>query len=120
MNPGQKSDDATHGSAAATTTAGTPAAAAQEEARSSAHPVADVKAAAPTHSAAAPAAASSWKKKVILAGAGVAVLAAIGYFGIPWVMLIWRTVSTDDAYVNGHFTLVAAARRRAGEESLGG
>ena len=27
--------------------------------------------------------------------------------GIPWLITAWSTVSTDDAYVNGHVTLVA-------------
>jgi membrane fusion protein (multidrug efflux system) len=43
-----------------------------------------------------------------LASVGVVVLAAACYFGIPWVLLSMNTVSTDDAYVNGHFTLAAA------------
>jgi len=29
-------------------------------------------------------------------------------FGIPWIKLMLTTVSTDDAYVNGHVTFVAA------------
>jgi membrane fusion protein (multidrug efflux system) len=36
------------------------------------------------------------------------VLATIGIFGVPWIQLILNTVSTDDAYVNGHVTFVAA------------
>ena len=36
------------------------------------------------------------------------VLAAIWKFGIPWIELTLNTVSTDDAYVNGHVTFVAA------------
>jgi membrane fusion protein, multidrug efflux system len=36
-----------------------------------------------------------------------AVLAAIWKFGIPWIQLSLNTVSTDDAYVNGHVTFVA-------------
>jgi membrane fusion protein (multidrug efflux system) len=35
-------------------------------------------------------------------------LAAVGIFGIPWIQLTLNTVSTDDAYVNGHVTFVAA------------
>ncbi len=35
------------------------------------------------------------------------VLAAAAYLGIPWVITILNTVSTDDAYVNGHVTMVA-------------
>ena len=39
---------------------------------------------------------------------GVLVLAAILIFGVPWIRLTLNTVSTDDAYVNGHATFVAA------------
>ena len=38
---------------------------------------------------------------------GVAVLAVLLVFGIPWVEEMLNTVSTDDAYVNGHVTFVA-------------
>jgi membrane fusion protein (multidrug efflux system) len=40
--------------------------------------------------------------------AGVLVLAVALWFGIPWVQTALNTVSTDDAYVNGHVTFVAA------------
>ena len=33
---------------------------------------------------------------------------AIWKFGVPWIELTLNTVSTDDAYVNGHVTFVAA------------
>jgi membrane fusion protein, multidrug efflux system len=36
------------------------------------------------------------------------VLAAIWKFGVPWIELALNSVSTDDAYVNGHVTFVAA------------
>jgi membrane fusion protein (multidrug efflux system) len=39
--------------------------------------------------------------------AGAVVLAILGYFLVPWVSTALNTVSTDDAYVNGHVTLVA-------------
>jgi membrane fusion protein, multidrug efflux system len=35
------------------------------------------------------------------------VLAAIWKFGVPWIQFTLNTVSTDDAYVNGHVTFVA-------------
>ena len=39
----------------------------------------------------------------------VIVLAALGlFYGGPAISRIWNTVSTDDAYVNGHVTFVAA------------
>ena len=37
---------------------------------------------------------------------GAAVIAA-AVFGIPWIRFVLSTVSTDDAYVNGHVTFVA-------------
>ena len=48
------------------------------------------------------------RRKRLLAGAlGVVVLAALLVFGIPWVEAMLSTVSTDDAYVNGHVTFIA-------------
>jgi membrane fusion protein (multidrug efflux system) len=48
------------------------------------------------------------RKRTLLAGVlGVAVLAVIVVFGIPWVEEMLDTVSTDDAFVNGHVTFVA-------------
>jgi membrane fusion protein (multidrug efflux system) len=35
-------------------------------------------------------------------------LALLFYWGFPELLRIWNTVSTDDAYVNGHVTFVAA------------
>ena len=40
--------------------------------------------------------------------AAVLALAIFAVFGIPWLKLMLTTVSTDDAYVNGHVTFVAA------------
>jgi membrane fusion protein (multidrug efflux system) len=48
------------------------------------------------------------RKRKLLAGVlGVAVLAVLIVFGIPRVEEMLSTVSTDDAYVNGHVTFVA-------------
>ena len=48
------------------------------------------------------------RKRTLVAGVlGVAVLAVLIVFGIPWVEEMLSTVSTDDAYVNGHVTFVA-------------
>src|SRR5271163_51307 len=44
------------------------------------------------------------KRKLLL---GVPVLAVLLVFGIPWVGKMLNTVSTDDAFVNGHVTFVA-------------
>src|SRR5579862_8183481 len=53
--------------------------------------------------ATAPHTGSRWWMWIVLA-AGV-VLAAI--FGVPWIQESLNTVSTDDAFVNGHVTFVA-------------
>jgi membrane fusion protein (multidrug efflux system) len=42
-----------------------------------------------------------------MAGLGVLVLVVALLFGIPWLRLVFTTVSTDDAFVNGHVTFVA-------------
>src|SRR3954452_23137451 len=56
------------------------------------------------------------RKRKLLAGVlGVAVLAVLLVFGIPWVEAMLNTVSTDDAFVNGHVTFVAP--RVAGQVS---
>ena len=48
------------------------------------------------------------RTRQLLAGVfGVAVLAVLLAFGIPWVKAMLNTVSTDDAFVNGHVTFVA-------------
>jgi membrane fusion protein (multidrug efflux system) len=47
-----------------------------------------------------------WRKRLLLAAA-VAGLAVGGYFLVPKVHTALNTVSTDDAYVNGHVTFVA-------------
>jgi membrane fusion protein (multidrug efflux system) len=71
-----------------------------------AHEMATTPSAVP--SAHPPTAGGSRRKKVIFAGLGLAALAAGCYFGIPMLLLALNTVSTDDAYVNGHVTFVAA------------
>jgi membrane fusion protein (multidrug efflux system) len=47
------------------------------------------------------------KRKLLLGLPGVAVLAVLLVLGIPRVEEMLNTVSTDDAYVNGHVTFVA-------------
>ena len=49
-----------------------------------------------------------WKRRLVVGVLAALVLAAIWKFGIPWIELTLNTVSTDDAYVNGHVTFVAA------------
>jgi membrane fusion protein (multidrug efflux system) len=46
-------------------------------------------------------------RKWLLAAGIVAALAVGGYFSVPWVNTVLNTVSTDDAYINGHVTFVA-------------
>ena len=47
-------------------------------------------------------------RRLVIGVLGVLVLAAALIFGVPWIRLTLNTVSTDDAYVNGHVTFVAA------------
>ena len=48
-----------------------------------------------------------WRKLLYWSG-GVVGVAIAAFFIIPWICLMLTTVSTDDAYVNGHVTFVAA------------
>jgi membrane fusion protein (multidrug efflux system) len=48
------------------------------------------------------------RRRLLLGGATILLLAVILVFGIPWIRQTLNTVSTDDAYVNGHVTFVAA------------
>jgi membrane fusion protein, multidrug efflux system len=54
---------------------------------------------------------SQRKRRWAMAVLAAVVLAAILKFGVPWIELTLTTVSTDDAYVNGHVTFVAARVR---------
>ncbi len=56
------------------------------------------------------------KRKLLAGGLGVVVLAVLLVFGIPWVVAMFNTVSTDDAYVNGHVTFVGRSRMVAGDK----
>jgi membrane fusion protein (multidrug efflux system) len=47
------------------------------------------------------------RRRKLLAGGLAAVAVAGIVWGIPWISQILNTVSTDDAYVNGHVTFVA-------------
>ncbi len=47
------------------------------------------------------------KRKVLITLVGIVGLAAVLGFGIPYIQHALNTVSTDDAYVNGHVTFVA-------------
>ena len=48
------------------------------------------------------------RRRIVVIAVVIVVLALAAYFGVPIVDRALNTVSTDDAYVNGHFTLVAA------------
>ena len=47
------------------------------------------------------------RRRLLLGALGALVLAAASIWGIPWIRLTLNTISTDDAYVNGHVTFVA-------------
>jgi membrane fusion protein, multidrug efflux system len=78
----------------------------------SADPVTDPPPAAPPPAAGAP--SHPWRRVLLWAGA-VAGLAFGGYALAPTVKTMLETISTDDAYLNGHVTYVAP--RVAGEVS---
>ena len=48
-----------------------------------------------------------WGKSLLLIGVIGAVVAAGAIYGVPWIRFALSTVSTDDAFVNGHVTFVA-------------
>jgi membrane fusion protein, multidrug efflux system len=48
-----------------------------------------------------------WKRRLAIGVLAALVLAAIWKYGVPWIELTLNSVSTDDAYVNGHVTFVA-------------
>jgi membrane fusion protein, multidrug efflux system len=48
----------------------------------------------------------TWRRKLLIGVVGAVVIAA-AVFGIPWIRFVLSTVSTDDAFVNGHVTFVA-------------
>jgi membrane fusion protein (multidrug efflux system) len=48
------------------------------------------------------------RRRRVIVAISLVVLAAALYYGIPFVSHVLNTVSTDDAFVNGHVTFVAA------------
>jgi membrane fusion protein, multidrug efflux system len=48
------------------------------------------------------------RRRLLMGALATLVLAIAVIFGIPWIRETLNTVSTDDAYVNGHVTFVAA------------
>jgi membrane fusion protein (multidrug efflux system) len=51
------------------------------------------------------------RRQLVFGAVGAAIVASALWFGIPVVQAALNTVSTDDAYVNGHVTFVAARVR---------
>jgi membrane fusion protein (multidrug efflux system) len=51
---------------------------------------------------------SKRRRRLLMGAAAALVLAIAAVFGVPWIREILTSVSTDDAYVNGHVTFVAA------------
>jgi len=47
------------------------------------------------------------RRRRLLMVVGLAVAVLLLFFGIPWLIRAFNTVSTDDAYVNGYVTFVA-------------
>jgi membrane fusion protein (multidrug efflux system) len=50
---------------------------------------------------------STRRRRLLIGALGAVVLAAVCVLGFPWIRLMLNTVSTDDAYVNGHVTFIA-------------
>src|ERR1700724_3610540 len=48
------------------------------------------------------------RRRLLMGAAAASILAFAVVLGIPWIRETLNTVSTDDAYVNGHVTFVAA------------
>lgn len=64
----------------------------------------------------APSRNSQWGlRKLLVRGGTIAGIIVTGYYIYPWIQTALNTVSTDDAYVNGHVTFVAP--RVAGQVS---
>ena len=50
---------------------------------------------------------SKRRRRLLMGVLGALILVVACVFGIPWIRFALNTVSTDDAYVNGHVTFVA-------------
>src|SRR6185437_7959582 len=62
----------------------------------------------PASNAAPPAKQRFTRRRTLLIGVLGAVVIAAAAYGIPRIRFALNTVSTDDAYVNGHVTFVAS------------
>lgn len=54
-----------------------------------------------------PTAGSSGRRKLMRLGIALVIIALVVYFATPAVLTMLNTISTDDAYVNGHVTFAA-------------
>jgi len=61
----------------------------------------------PAQTIAPPDRQSKRRRRLLMGALGALILAAVCVLGIPWIREMLNTVSTDDAYVNGHVTFVA-------------
>ncbi len=82
-------------------------AASVEHAASTEHALKSTPPDSPSNPVAAAKRRPAWQRRLLIGAAGVLVLAALLVFGVPRLRLALNTVSTDDAYVNGHVTFVA-------------
>jgi membrane fusion protein, multidrug efflux system len=60
------------------------------------------------------------RRRLLMAALATLVLAIAIILGIPWIRETLNTVSTDDAYVNGHVTFVGSAGAWSGVKGSGG
>ena len=79
----------------------------QTEARSASEGVAVERGTDTTRAAPQPERGSARRRRLLIGVIGVVVLIVAGIFGFHQIRLALNTVSTDDAYVNGHVTFVA-------------
>ena len=61
----------------------------------------------PASSPVPPSGRPSIRRRALIGAIGALVLVLAAVFGIPWIRFTLSTVSTDDAFVNGHVTFVA-------------
>src|SRR3989442_660050 len=62
----------------------------------------------PEASPAAAPAGRRWRRWIVVGVVGAAVLMAAVVYGVPWYQRYVRTITTDDAYVNGHVSVISA------------
>jgi hypothetical protein len=60
----------------------------------------------------------SRRRRLLIGALGALVLAAVCIFSIPWILASLNTVSTDDAYVNGHVAAQTGHPTNSGTERV--